>query len=101
MEQAKLRSKFRVEAGRAKPIDLLAKYIASTEKLDDMDIETQEPYLLLMVNCMHLGGGVSTWLICFVSLYFKGLNQLDLEDLLVDIADYIDCLLYTSDAADE
>lgn len=47
----------------AKPIDLLAKYIQSSE--EDMDIEVQEPYLLL-----------------------RGLNIVDLEDLLDDIKVY-------------
>ena len=47
----------------AKPIDLLAKYIQSNE--EDMDIEVQEPYLLL-----------------------RGLNVVDLEDLLEDIKVY-------------
>jgi hypothetical protein len=42
---------------------LLAKYIQSSE--EDMDIEVQEPYLLL-----------------------RGLNVVDLEDLLVDIRTY-------------
>ena len=47
----------------AKPIDLLAKYIQSSE--EDMDIEVQEPYLLL-----------------------RGLNVVDLEDLMEDIKVY-------------
>lgn len=47
----------------AKPIDLLAKYVNSNE--EDMDIEVQEPYLLL-----------------------RGLNIVDLEDLLEDIKVY-------------
>ncbi len=47
----------------AKPIDLLAKYIQSNE--EDVDIEVQEPYLLL-----------------------RGLNVIDLEDLLEDIKVY-------------
>eukprot|EP00731_Ephydatia_muelleri_P016836 Em0009g1260a len=45
LEQAKLRSQLRIESGRAKPIDLLAKYVNTTE--EDMDIEVQEPYHLL------------------------------------------------------
>ena len=48
----------------AKPIDVLAKYISSTEE-EDLDIEVQEPYLLLC-----------------------GLNIVDLEDLLEDIKVY-------------
>ncbi|KAL5482225.1 hypothetical protein EMCRGX_G022522 [Ephydatia muelleri] len=63
LEQAKLRSQLRIESGRAKPIDLLAKYVNTTE--EDMDIEVQEPYHLL-----------------------RGLNSLDLEDLLEDIHVY-------------
>ena len=35
----------------AKPIDLLAKYVNTTE--EDMDIEMQEPYFLLKV-CIYL-----------------------------------------------
>ncbi|XP_019856665.1 PREDICTED: cactin-like [Amphimedon queenslandica] len=65
LEQAKLRSKVRIEGGRAKPIDLLAKYINTTD--DDMDIEMQEPYHLL-----------------------RGLNIVDLEDLLEDMKVYIE-----------
>ena len=48
----------------AKPIDVLAKYITSTEE-EELDIEVQEPYLLL-----------------------RGLNIVDLEDLLEDIKVY-------------
>ena len=54
----------------AKPIDLLAKYIQSNE--EDMDIEVQEPYLLL-----------------------RGLNIVDLEDLLEDIKTYRDMKMDT------
>lgn len=98
LEQAKLRSKIRIDTGRgttypkydhytspnqitinlltvpilyshslapsAKPIDVLAKYISSTAE-EDLDIEVQEPYLLLC-----------------------GLNIVDLEDLLEDIKVY-------------
>ena len=49
LEQAKLRSKLRIESGRAKPIDLLAKYINSAND-EDVDIEMQEPYYLLRVR---------------------------------------------------
>lgn len=55
----------------AKPIDLLAKYIQSGE--EDMDIEVQEPYLLL-----------------------RGLNVVDLEDLLEDIKVYRDMEISTN-----
>ena len=37
----------------AKPIDLLAKYINSTD--EDMDIEMQEPYHLLIVSIKRCG----------------------------------------------
>jgi len=48
LEQAQLRSKIRIESGRAKPIDLLAKYVNMSD--EDMDIEVQEPYHLLRVS---------------------------------------------------
>ena len=64
LEQAKLRSELRIESGRAKPIDLLAKYINAVE--EDMDIEMQEPYHLL-----------------------RGLNVVDLEDLMENIKVYL------------
>ena len=63
LEQAKLRSAIRIESGRAKLIDVLAKYINS----DNSDIELQEPCQLL-----------------------RGLNRDDLEDLLEDIKVYIE-----------
>ena len=50
---------------QAKPIDLLAKYANTSE--DDMDIEMQEPYHLL-----------------------RGLNIVDLEDLMEDINVYLE-----------
>ena len=59
-EQAKLRSKIRIEDGRAKPIDLLAKYISFDD--DDMSLDMHEPYT-----------------------YLNGLTISDLEDLLADI----------------
>ena len=65
MKQVKLRSKIRIEEGRAKPIDLLAKYINAEE--DDLAIEMHEPYT-----------------------YLNGLTIRDLEDLLVDIKVYSD-----------
>ncbi|GAA49403.1 hypothetical protein CLF_103019 [Clonorchis sinensis] len=68
LEQAKLRSRIRIADGRAKPIDLLAKYIADQEE-DAMAsaeftgvIELLEPTQFLV-----------------------GLSVEDLEDLLVDI----------------
>jgi hypothetical protein len=63
LQQAIMRSKIRIESGRATPIDLLAKYVNTTE--DEVDIEIQEPYHLL-----------------------RGLNVADLEDLLEDIEIY-------------
>lgn len=65
MKQVKLRSKIRIEEGRAKPIDLLAKYI--NDESDDMAIEMHEPYT-----------------------YLNGLTIRDLEDLIADIKVYSD-----------
>eukprot|EP00095_Tigriopus_kingsejongensis_P011715 snap_masked-scaffold452_size166894-processed-gene-0.18 protein:Tk11715 transcript:snap_masked-scaffold452_size166894-processed-gene-0.18-mRNA-1 annotation:"Uncharacterized protein C19orf29" len=64
LEQARMRSKIRIQDGRAKPIDLLAKYISAEEELDT--IEMHEPYT-----------------------YLNGLTLGDLEDLLVDIRVYM------------
>ncbi|CAB0008248.1 unnamed protein product [Nesidiocoris tenuis] len=64
LEQARLRSKIRISDGRAKPIDLLAKYINSDEEVDA--VEMTEPYT-----------------------YLNGLSIKDLEDLLEDIKVYI------------
>jgi len=71
LQQARLRSQIRISDGRAKPIDLLAKYIAQqgVEELDDeaMDtVEMHEPYT-----------------------YLNGLALEDLEDLLADIEVYV------------
>ncbi|CAG0914786.1 unnamed protein product [Notodromas monacha] len=63
LEQAKLRSKIRIQDGRAKPIDLLAKYISSQEDVDA--VEMHEPYT-----------------------YLTGLGIDDLEDLIEDIKVY-------------
>ncbi|CAG0899594.1 unnamed protein product [Cyprideis torosa] len=60
LQQAKLRSKIRIQDGRAKPIDLLAKYISAEEDLDE--VEMHEPYT-----------------------YLNGLGVGDLEDLQEDI----------------
>lgn len=68
LEQAKLRSRIRIKDGRAKPIDLLAKYASSAENMDDLSgIEMQEPYT-----------------------YLNGLTIFDLEDLLADIKIYME-----------
>ncbi|KAK2156039.1 hypothetical protein LSH36_223g02000 [Paralvinella palmiformis] len=65
LNQAKLRSKIRIEDGRAKPIDLLAKYINA--EADDFAVEMHEPYT-----------------------YLNGLTINDLEDLIEDIKVYIE-----------
>ncbi|NXB69798.1 CATIN protein, partial [Donacobius atricapilla] len=65
LQQAKLRSKIRIRDGRAKPIDLLAKYISAEG--DDLAVEMHEPYTFL-----------------------KGLTISDMEDLVEDIQVYIE-----------
>lgn len=67
LEQAKLRSKIRIQDGRAKPIDLLAHYISEQGGGLEESIEMQmnEPYT-----------------------YLNGLASADLEDLLADIKVY-------------
>ncbi|EDV95147.1 cactin [Drosophila grimshawi] len=69
LEQARLRSEIRIRDGRAKPIDLLAQYVAagSTETAleDALEMQMHEPYMLL-----------------------QGLHMEELEDLLVDIKVY-------------
>ncbi|KAK4807895.1 hypothetical protein QYF61_011760 [Mycteria americana] len=60
LQQAKLRSKIRIRDGRAKPIDLLAKYISAED--DDLAVEMHEPYTFL-----------------------NGLTVSDMEDLVEDI----------------
>ncbi|XP_044734936.1 cactin [Chrysoperla carnea] len=63
LEQARLRSRIRIQDGRAKPIDLLAKYISAEEEVDA--VEMHEPYM-----------------------YLNGLQIEDLEDLIEDIKVY-------------
>lgn len=63
LEQARLRSRIRIQDGRAKPIDLLAKYISAEEEVDA--VEMHEPYT-----------------------YLNGLQVKDLEDLVEDIKVY-------------
>ncbi|XP_011502302.1 PREDICTED: cactin [Ceratosolen solmsi marchali] len=63
LEQARLRSRIRIQDGRAKPIDLLAKYIGAEDEVDA--VEMHEPYT-----------------------YLRGLHIKDLEDLIVDIKVY-------------
>ncbi|KAI8481879.1 hypothetical protein Bbelb_404110 [Branchiostoma belcheri] len=65
LHQAKLRSKIRIQDGRAKPIDLLAKYISAED--DDIAVEMHEPYTFL-----------------------TGLTMTDLEDLVEDIKVYME-----------
>ena len=64
----------------AKPIDLLAKYINTSD--DNIDIEMQEPYHLLRVSGRVLWAGLTT--------PTQGLNIVDLEDLLEDMKVYIE-----------
>lgn len=66
LEQSLLRSEIRLNYGRAKPIDILAKYINASPE-DDTGYDVNEPYAVLV-----------------------GLNRLDLEDLLADIKIYIE-----------
>ncbi|VDO94157.1 unnamed protein product [Soboliphyme baturini] len=49
LEQARLRSQIRIQEGRAKPIDLLARYInQDDEEYDNLDFEMHEPYTYLV-----------------------------------------------------
>ncbi|VDK25450.1 unnamed protein product [Taenia asiatica] len=71
LEQAKLRSRIRIADGRAKPIDLLSKYIA------DQDEGSQN---------MTSGGDISSAIeVMEPTQFLVGLSIDDLEDLLVDI----------------
>jgi Conserved mid region of cactin/Cactus-binding C-terminus of cactin protein len=65
LDQARLRSKIRIQDGRAKPIDLLAQYINDQNLEESIEMQMHEPYQ-----------------------YIAGLNIDDLEDLLVDIKVY-------------
>ncbi|KAL4660986.1 cactin isoform X1 [Arapaima gigas] len=65
LQQAKLRSKIRIRDGRAKPIDLLAKYISAED--DDLAVEMHEPYTFL-----------------------NGLTITDMDDLVEDIKVYME-----------
>ncbi|KAK7115328.1 splicing factor Cactin-like [Littorina saxatilis] len=65
LNQAKMRSEIRIKDGRAKPIDLLAKYISAED--DALAVEMHEPYT-----------------------YLYGLTMTDLEDLLEDIRVYLE-----------
>lgn len=65
LEQARLRSKIRIQDGRAKPIDLLAQYINDQNLEESIEMQMHEPYT-----------------------YLNGLSIDDLEDLLADIKVY-------------
>lgn len=65
LEQARLRSKIRIQDGRAKPIDLLAQYINDQNLEESIEMQMHEPYEMI-----------------------RGLSIDDLEDLLVDIKVY-------------
>lgn len=65
LEQARLRSKLRIQDGRAKPIDLLAQYISDQNLEESIEMQMHEP-----------------------SLYIQGLSIDDLEDLIEDIKVY-------------
>ena len=79
LEQAKLRSRIRIADGRAKPIDLLSKYIA------DQDEGAQN-----MAN----GGDISSAIeVMEPTQFLVGLSIEDLEDLLVDIKVYFGSIL--------
>lgn len=65
LKQAKLRSKIRIQDGRAKPIDLLARYVSTED--EDFTVEMNEPYV-----------------------YLNGLRTQDLEDLQEDIKIYME-----------
>eukprot|EP00808_Paulinella_micropora_P018606 g71867.t1 len=73
-EQAKLRSEIRIQEGREKPIDLLAKNLfLSKDTLDvdahaamELDVELAEPYTI-----------------------FQGLRRKELEDLMSDIEEHV------------
>lgn len=67
LEQARLRSKIRIQDGRAKPIDLLAQYISTQNFEETIEMQMHEPYT-----------------------YLNGLSVQDLEDLLVDIRVYME-----------
>lgn len=67
LEQARLRSKIRIQDRRAKPIDLLAQYVSNQSLEETIEMQMHEPYT-----------------------YLNGLSVSDLEDLLVDIRVYVE-----------
>lgn len=64
------RSKIRIRDGRAKPIDLLAKYISAED--DDLAVEMHEPYTFLngltVTDMDDLLEDIKVWLCCMTSL---------------------------------
>ena len=46
LEQARMRSKIRLQDGRAKPIDILANYLSKAEDDANLDTDVQEPYVV-------------------------------------------------------
>lgn len=67
LEQARLRSKIRIQDGRAKPIDLLAQYVSTHNLEETIEMQMHEPYT-----------------------YLNGLSAADLDDLIEDIRIYVD-----------
>lgn len=67
LEQARLRSKIRIQAGRAKPIDLLAQYVSTHNLEETIEMQMHEPYT-----------------------YLNGLSTEDLDDLIEDIRIYME-----------
>lgn len=67
LDQARLRSKIRIQDGRAKPIDLLAQYVSTHSLEETIEMQMHEPYT-----------------------YLNGLDISDLEDLLEDIRIYME-----------
>lgn len=67
LEQARLRSKIRIQDGRAKPIDLLAQYVSTHSLEETIEMQMHEPYKCLL-----------------------GLSIEDLDDLLEDIRVYME-----------
>ena len=74
LEQAKLRSRIRIKDGRAKPIDLLARYALSTQEEEGAEdfADLHEPYT-----------------------YLNGLTTKDLENLLEDIQVGVLCWVFS------
>lgn len=73
LEQVRLRSKIRIQDGRAKAIDLLARYIDETESENRLKLSDDTEGTAVMHP---------------VETCFEGLTRDDLEDLLADIEVY-------------